>query len=256
MKTSRYTLRTDKKGICISVAVVADLHAKDPSRVISALKRACPDIILCAGDIFECFDAKNDKINENGFMFFDSAAKIAPVFYCLGNHETEGEGALSNPNVCGYKCIPRAVLDRLSQIGVKTVFDTYQYYGEKILIGGLASALNRETQSPDMGVLEKMRNVDRDTYKILICHHPEYYPKYLLNTDIDLIVSGHAHGGQWRLLGRGLFAPGQGLFPKLTSGIYDQRLAVSRGCSNSTRNIYVPRLFNPVEIMLIDIRSE
>lgn len=256
MKTARYSLTTDKKGISISLAVVADLHAKDPEAVIYALKLAKPDIILCAGDIFECFDSANDEKNENGFRLFENAAKIAPVYYCLGNHETEGEAVSDNPDICEYKCIPQSVLDRLNDIGVKTVFDTYICHGEHIAIGGLVSALNRPSGAPNMEFLHRFSDAGNDIYKILICHHPEYYPQYLKDTDIDLTVSGHAHGGQWRLFGRGLFAPGQGLLPKYTSGIYDKKLAVSRGCSNSTRHLYVPRLFNPVEIMIIDIKTK
>lgn len=256
MKTTRYSLSTDKKGINLSLAVVADLHAKDPQPVIDALKLASPDIILCAGDIFECFVSSNNEKNKNGFRFFEHAVKIAPVYYCLGNHETEGEPASDNPYVCGYKCIPQHILDRIHEVGVKTVFDTYVHHNEHIVIGGLVSALNRQNGLPDAELLHGISNIESDRYKILICHHPEYYPQYLKDTDIDLIVSGHAHGGQWRLFGHGIFAPGQGLFPKYTSGLYDKKLAVSRGCSNSTRHLYVPRLFNPVEIMLIEIKTK
>ena len=85
-------------------------------------------------------------------------------------------------------------------------------------------------------------------YKILLCHHPEYYPLYLKNRQIELVLSGHAHGGQIRIMGKGLYAPGQGLFPKLTSGIVDQRLVISRGLANNT---LIPRLWNPEEIIYI-----
>ena len=70
--------------------------------------------------------------------------------------------------------------------------------------------------------------------------------------DIDLIFSGHCHGGQWRVYSilhreeRGVFAPGQGLFPPLTSGLHDGRLLISRGLSNTT---FIPRINNPTEII-------
>ena len=66
---------------------------------------------------------------------------------------------------------------------------------------------------------------------------------------MDLIVCGHAHGGQWRLFGRGIYAPGQGLFPRYTSGLHGGVCVISRGLSGCTR---IPRIFNPPEIPLIE----
>ena len=90
-------------------------------------------------------------------------------------------------------------------------------------------------------------------YRILLCHHPEYAPRYLKNRRIDLILSGHAHGGQWRYYSplrrewRGLYAPGQGLLPKLTGGMHGN-LIISRGLSN---NAPIPRLNNPPELVYL-----
>ena len=87
---------------------------------------------------------------------------------------------------------------------------------------------------------------------LLLCHHPEYYPEYIRDTVIELTVAGHAHGGQWNFFGRGVFAPGQGLFPKYTAGVYDGgRLIVSRGATNTVK---VPRFFNPTETVIINIK--
>lgn len=84
-------------------------------------------------------------------------------------------------------------------------------------------------------------------YHILLCHHPEYYP--CLPEAIELVVSGHAHGGQWRVRNHGVYAPGQGLWPKWTRGVYDGRLIVSAGLSNTT---FAPRINNPTEIVFIN----
>lgn len=88
-------------------------------------------------------------------------------------------------------------------------------------------------------------------YKILLSHHPEYYPSHLADRNIDLILSGHAHGGQWRFRGHGLFAPGQGWFPRLTSGAHG-KLVISRGLSNTTM---IPRINNPPEVVYIHGRQ-
>lgn len=93
-----------------------------------------------------------------------------------------------------------------------------------------------------------------DGFRLLMCHHPEYYPTYIQDRGIDLTVSGHAHGGQVRLFGKAVYAPGQGIFPKLTDGFYDDRhLLVSRGLSNPAK---APRLWNPCELVLLHLLPE
>lgn len=90
-------------------------------------------------------------------------------------------------------------------------------------------------------------------FKILLSHHPEYYP--LIPSEISLVVSGHAHGGQWRFydpfkrIWRGVLAPSQGCFPKWTKIVYDERLIVSAGLCNTTR---IPRINNTTEIVYIE----
>ena len=86
-------------------------------------------------------------------------------------------------------------------------------------------------------------------YHILLSHHPEYFP--FIPQSIELILSGHAHGGQWRVLGRGVYAPGQGFWPKWTSGIIDGRMVVSRGLANTAK---LPRINNPTEIVYMEKR--
>ena len=98
---------------------------------------------------------------------------------------------------------------------------------------------------PDLSWLNAVEALPE--YKILLSHHPEYYTAYLQDRKINLILSGHAHGGQIRLFGHGIFAPGQGLLPKYTSGIHPN-LVISRGLSNTA---LVPRLFNPPELVYL-----
>ena len=100
----------------------------------------------------------------------------------------------------------------------------------------------------------KSHELVESALKVLLCHHPEYYHRfesagYRLDA-IDLILSGHAHGGQMCIFGKPLFAPGQGFFPKLAGGVYDGRLIVSRGLSDTA---HTPRINNPMELVMIDI---
>ena len=87
-----------------------------------------------------------------------------------------------------------------------------------------------------------------------MCHHPEVYRDHVAGRNIDFTVCGHAHGGQIQLFGRGLYAPGQGFFPKLTHGIHDGgHMMISRGMSNGTR---APRINNPYELILLTLEPE
>ena len=88
--------------------------------------------------------------------------------------------------------------------------------------------------------------------KVLMCHKPEDYFKHVRGHEIDLVVAGHAHGGQIRIGGRGLYAPGQGLFPKYTHGVIDERLIISAGASNPAK---MPRWGNPCEILMITLEE-
>ena len=104
---------------------------------------------------------------------------------------------------------------------------------------------------PDLPWLDRFE--EREGYKLLLCHHPEYRDEYLKEKNIDLIVCGHAHGGQIRLFGQGLYAPGQGIFPKYTSGFYGN-MFVSRGLANTGWPI--PRLFNRRQIVYLHFSEQ
>ena len=127
-------------------------------------------------------------------------------------------------------------------------------YSPGVFIGGQNSArcgakykngklITEDRKEPDIAWLKKGTP---DGYKVLLSHHPEYLP--LVEPYADLIVSGHSHGGQFRLFGRGLFAPGQGWFPKYSRGQYG-KMIVSAGLTNTT---WVPRINNPTELVIIE----
>ena len=127
-----------------------------------------------------------------------------------------------------------------------------------ILLGGLSTGYKngehqgrmKKTPAPDLGWLKKYS--EADGFKLLLSHHPEYFIEYIKPLSIDLILSGHAHGGQCRIFGKGLIAPGQGFLPKYTHGLYDDRLIVGSGVGNQ---FIVPRIFNPCEIIEIEING-
>ncbi len=253
MRLTEYTIECDKIHGKYKFAVISDLHGCDPTAAIELLGSASPDFILAPGDIFETVDGsdkKNNAKNERGFLLLEEAAKIAPTFYSTGNHEIGGTRSWAR----GFQFSHREAakwseenLLRLRDSGVHLLDNSY-VFSNGFAFGGLSSGILNEGGKPDLSWIREFSGAGCP--KILLCHHPEYYEKYLSGYGIDLIVSGHAHGGQWCFFGRGVFAPGQGIFPKYTSGIHDGRLAVSRGMKEAR---VIPRFYNPTEVVLIRV---
>lgn len=239
-----------KAGTALKILLLADLHDRDCRQALDAIEKTSPDLILLAGDINEtlgepCADPKRNRDNKEGFRLLSECAKAAPSYYALGNHEK--------------RPYPENT-ERILQTGVHFLDNSDEIFvcpdGTEILIGGLASGLKKEgilqpTYPPNEKWLSEFEQ--KPELKILINHHPEYWKPYICGKDVFLTVSGHAHGGQIRLFGHGLLAPGQGIFPKYDGGRFgsekDGYLVVSRGLSNTAR--FIPRLFNPKEAPLI-----
>ena len=246
----------------VTLALVTDLHEHDPSWVLSLLKQAHPDLILAAGDTLERHESGADPRSRkdygllsrmthgvllwlddllgrplaakrgepaNAYRFIREAAEIAPVYLSLGNHEWYLEAQ------------DRALLAETGTTLLDNQDCTVLVQGNTLRIGGLSSGVN-------LAWLERFS--EKDGYKLLLCHHPEYYERYVKDKPIDLTLSGHAHGGQIRVFGHGIFSPGQGLLPKFTHGIYDGRLVVSAGCANTAS---IPRWGNPCEVVVLHL---
>ncbi|MDD6260764.1 MAG: metallophosphoesterase [Clostridiales bacterium] len=234
MKITRYSAALDIPNP-LRFAVIADLHARPTTELWELTRAEKPDAILMPGDIFDTRGKREDALG-----FIKTAAAYCPVFCSLGNHD---------------RLICDADRKALADAGA-TLLDNSSVCFGGLQIGGLTSGFFSEyrtdiekTPPPDLEWL--YRFADGEKPRLLLCHHPEYYPDYIQKTTVELTVSGHAHGGQWNIFGRGVFAPGQGLFPRYTAGSYDGgRLIVSRGVTNTVK---VPRLFNPTEIVVIDI---
>ena len=223
------TVVSDKLRQPLTLAVVADLHNGPYEDLLPTLRQT--DGILIVGDLLN----RHREGFDRAAAFLRDAPECAPAFYALGNHErNSGDWEAFYPLV------------RKSRV---TLLDNAFVPFRGIILGGLSSP---GYGRPSASFLRRM--AARPGFKLLMCHHPELYESTVSPHSIDLTVSGHAHGGQVRLLGHGLFAPGQGLLPKLTSGWYfDRRLLVSRGLTNSAG---VPKLFNPCELILLHLEPK
>ena len=225
---TQYTFRTDRIGRSLRLAVAPDLHSGSFDDVLEEFGRC--DAVLIPGDLVD----RHRQDNENARQFLEIVPGIVPVFYSVGNHEN--------------KYIYRDEwLQQVKQSRV-TLLDNESTDFHGVRIGGLSSTRNR---TPDIAFLEMFEQ--EDGYRLLLCHHPEVYRDYIAGRKIDLTLCGHAHGGQIQFFGRGLYAPGQGLFPKLTHGLHDGgKMLVSRGMTNAAKP-RVPRINNPCELIILNL---
>lgn len=257
MKITKYAISTNKIKTPIKIACVSDLHGRRSKRIIPAIKKMSPDLILLAGDIFEVANKSMEKRNANSFAFLREALKISPVYYCYGNHEIYYSHDPKKINRLSDKKMAEEYTSKIIDMGTHLINDSYDkatVNGQEIIVGGLVCGYDKHpdiTEEFNSAFLDRYAHLEG--FKILLCHYPHYYDKHLKDTDFDLILSGHAHGGQWRIFNRGVFAPHQGLFPEYTRGIYDGRFIISTGAVNNSKPI--PRFFNPTEILEIQINN-
>ncbi|MBQ8862155.1 MAG: metallophosphoesterase [Clostridia bacterium] len=234
MVVTEYTVKADIANP-VRFAFLSDLHDSENGPLIKAIRRARVDAVLVGGDFIH-----NDELCERGFEFLRLSAKLLPTFCSIGNHERRYKGDL---------------LARMNETGV-AVLDNRAVAFRGVRIGGLSTGYTAEnhqshwdrTPAPNLDFLEEFSSLRG--FKLLLSHHPEYYPRYIREKSIDLTLSGHAHGGQWRFFGRGIYSPGQGIFPKYTSGMHEGRFIVSRGLSTLG---WIPRINNKPEMLVINL---
>lgn len=235
MIISHYTLPCELSAP-VKIAQVADLHNGRYEKLLGAIEGEECDLVLVTGDFLD-----RRESTARGFAFLEASARKWPTFVSLGNHEMKS--GLSR----------RELASQIEKTGATLLDNACVRVGD-LLIGGLSSGYApagkqgrwRRTPPPDVSFLDRF-SAERGA-KVLMCHHPEYYDEYLASRHTGYIFSGHAHGGQWRFFGRGIFSPGQGLFPRYTAGLYHGRLLVSRGLCQTNR--FIPRIFNPRELVI------
>ncbi|MGM9624932.1 MAG: metallophosphoesterase [Eubacteriales bacterium] len=222
-----YTVENAHLAEPVRLALVTDMHNRSPEAVLSAIRLQKPDAVVIAGDQM----TDTGRNGGNALMFLEETAKAFPVFYGLGNHE---------------RFLKDEDFRRIRGTGAVLLINDSVRFGE-LCIGAPAP----ETADSDGNRAFLERFCREDGYRVLLSHRPEWYPVYLRELDIPLILSGHAHGGQIRLFGHPVYSPGQGLFPKYAQGMHEGRLIVSRGLGNHT---IVPRFGNRPELCMVTIR--
>lgn len=242
LEINHITVHSAKIAQPLTFALCPDFHNGDVNLVLSACRGV--DAILVAGDLVDRHDHRTNGF-DNAVRFLKEAPDVAPVFYSIGNHERK------LPALAEY-------WPHVEKSRVTVLDDRFVEFGG-IVLGGLSSIrVGKDEHKLPLQLVEKKpflrAMAEQPGFKLLMCHHPEYFRKYVAPHDIDLTVSGHAHGGQVRIGRQGLYAPGQGILPRLTSGFYfNDRLLVSRGLTNAT---WAPRIHCDCELILLHLEAQ
>ena len=252
LELNTYTISSDRLPEAINgyrIAHISDLHnaemGKDNEKLLTMLREAEPDIIAITGDLI---DSRNTDI-EIALEFTGAAMEIAPCYYVTGNHEAR---------VSEYD----ELKEGLTEQGVAVLDDERMELvlsGKTIALLGVndpsfqTDYLFSDSETVMKSKLQEISDAENE-FTILLSHRPELFEVYADN-NMDLVLSGHAHGGQFRLpFVGGLMAPNQGLFPKYDAGLYTEEntnMIVSRGIGNS---ILPFRFNNRPEVILIELK--
>lgn len=239
-----YTVASPKLTAEVRLAVVTDFHSSDNADDVVAMVASCaPDAVLLVGDLFD--DDTQNRPTERTLSLMRQLSAQYPCYYVSGNHEAwtgEMDALYQQTEEAGVTVL------RMSS-GVLTV------RGQRIALCGIPDPYEMVfSGAPDTEeqLRQALEDVDSADFTVLLAHRPELLAKYA-QFPLDLVVSGHAHGGQVRIPGvlNGLYAPNQGWFPKLAGGAYTQdgtTLIVSRGLAVRT---WLPRIFNRPEVVLV-----
>lgn len=243
--------RLPKEFDGFKIAQVSDLHnaefGDDNEKLIAMLKQTQADVIVITGDII---DSRRTDVDV-ALAFAEEVAKIAPTYYVNGNHEARVPQE--------YEKLKQGMIDAGVVILENTSVDITSGDKAITLVGISDPTFNNESSGATAKevVENRLQSAipDNDNYKILLAHKPEHINEYA--GKVDLVFSGHAHGGQFIIpfIG-GLIAPGQGLFPEYYDGLYERgeaKMIVSRGIGNS---IFPFRVNNPPEIVVAELIVE
>ena len=253
LKVRKTTLKFDKLPQAFDnfkIAQVSDIHCDRVGHsdlsFIKKIKDFNPDIIVITGDVLDSYN--NDM--DIAYNILSQLAIIAPCYFVSGNHELrlpeEYEQLINIMKKLNITYMNNSNLlitknnESINLVGV----EDYNFFKNEDNLNHRANFIEtlKELYSPDH-------------FNILLSHRPEKFPIYA-DIRYELIFSGHAHGGQWRIpFVGGIFSPSQGFFPKYTNGNYvleDSTLIVSQGLGNSSFPI---RINNRIELVLATLKK-
>ena len=252
LKVVEYIIESEKVSDEIKLALITDLHnclyGENQSQLLGEMEKAEPDAVLLGGDIFD-----NVYVNDNGKVLIKSLSKAYKTYYVSGNHEWWGNEMYE-------------IFEFLENAGVTVLRGDTEIMESDgkcaVKISGIDDPDVNEYDSAYTSFDKQLENVANNAeekhFDILLTHRPEFGERYF-DSHFDLVLAGHAHGGQFRLpfIMNGFFAPNQGFLPKFAGGCYDfkrGKMIVSRGLSRE--NFSLPRIFNRPELVFVTVTNQ
>ena len=232
---------------------ISDLHGRwfgaEQEKLLEAVRRQKPEVILMTGDwVDRDYQGEDERCCQ---VVVKGLLEIAPVYGIIGNHEARAKHR-------SY------LIEELSRLGVRLLLDetiVLKRRCDSIHLVGFETPYHAPLKE-DLSELKRLEEEYREAlnprkaegesvYRLVMAHRPELIDMYQ-QLELDLVLSGHAHGGLMRLpFGYRLLAPGQSWFPKYTHGMYQKeetRMIVSCGLGG-------PRIFIQPEIGVIVLKN-
>ncbi len=251
LETTHYTYAAEQLGADLEgyrIVQISDLHnakfGKNNRKLVDRIRECEPDMIVLTGDLVDSNHTNIDR----AVQFVDEIVKICPVYYVTGNHEYWLEKSEYDELMDGLIGAGVVILDD-QVVEISRGDAKFRLVGldDKSLADGTLGTLLNNTHN----VVHE--DSDEREFTVVLAHEPQYLARYA-SSGVDLVLSGHAHGGQFRLpFVGGIVAPDQGFLPKYTAGEYymnGTEMIVSRGLGNSVIPV---RLFNFPEIVCVEL---
>lgn len=240
-----YNLESNKVDQDYTFVQISDYHSNSgkDDQILKLVENSKPDYILLSGDILDNSDM------EPTINFIKQLTDITQVVYARGNHDDDYQ------SYTAFKA-------ELEKLGVIVLTDTNYQIGDINFVGiedwtGANLFPTEHFSTEYTKYIDRYSSqIDSSEYNVLLAHRPDFLQAYS-GLNADLVVSGHAHGGQWQIpfTDIGLIAPDEGLFPTHVHGLKTMdgtTQIISSGISNPYAP--VPRLFNPEEVVVINVK--
>lgn len=262
LETTYYTYKAEQLGADLEgyrIVQISDLHnvkfGKNNQKLVDRIRECEPDMIVLTGDLVDSNHTNVDR----AVQFVDEIVKICPVYYVTGNHEYWLEKSEYDELMDGLVSAGMVILDN-QVVEISRGDAKFRLVGldDRSLADGTLEALLSDESIRNNQAEQKEETADNEDsgekeLTVVLAHEPQYLARYA-GTGVDLVLSGHAHGGQFRLpFVGGIVAPDQGFLPEYTAGEYymnGTEMIVSRGLGNSVIPV---RLFNYPEIVCVDL---